>query len=280
MEMQIQYGGCGDGTSPGRRLTMLTILLYVLILWAIIAVAWFAAWLLKRRGTDTSKQFTNTAVFVGFVFGFLLTTLQGFAVSHYSDARSQAQSEPTSLVTMYDDVGSLPAHVRATGHRDIICYMWSVADSDWKAQERGQARESPSTVAWGDRLRAFRDALPQDSPGAARVSTDVTNAGEARQQLLFLAQPQIPTVLWVVVFVSGGLLIFLQVGDSQSQGKIARRTMLAAVILLMTLEIASLGVLDRPFSPIARIQPTAMINAIGLLEAGRTGQPTAHDCGQ
>jgi hypothetical protein len=46
----------------------------------------------------------------------------------------------------------------------------------------------------------------------------------------------------------------------------------------MTLEVASLAVLDRPFSPVARIQPTAMTTAIGLLEAGRTGQPTPQDC--
>jgi len=258
---------------------MVAVLIYVLILWGIIALAWLGAWWLKRRGTDTSEQFTNTAVFVGFVFGFLLTTLQVFATNHYSDARSQAQSEPTSLVTMYDDLGVFPPHVRAAGHRDIICYMWSVAERDWAAQERGDTQESPDTAAWGDRLRNFRNTLPQDSPGASRVSTDLTNADIARQQLLFLARPQIPIILWVVVFTSGGLLIFLQVGDSQSKGKIARRTMLTAVIVLMTLEVASLAVLDRPFSPIARIQPTAMTDAISLLEAGRPGQPTAHDCG-
>lgn len=261
---------------------MLTILIYVLILWGIIALAWLGAWWLRRRGPDTSGQFTNTAVFVGFLFGFLLTTLQVFATNHYSDTRSQAQSEPTSLVTMYDDLGVFPPHVSATGRRDVICYMWSVAEGDWKAQEQGDTQESRDAVVWGDRLRSFRNTLPQDSPatqaGYSRVSTDLTNADTARQELLFLAQPQIPAILWVVVFVSGGLLIFLQVSDSQSQGKIARRSMLTAVIVLMTLEVASLAVLDRPFSPVARIQPTAMTNAIGLIEAGRTGQPTPQDC--
>lgn len=95
----------------------------------------------------------------------------------------------------------------------------------------------------------------------------------------FLAQPEIPAILWAIVFVSVGLLIFLQVGDSQSQRKIIRHTVLAAVTVLMTVEVASLAVLDRPFSPIARIQPNAMTDAIGLLEAGRIGQPTPHDCG-
>ena len=262
---------------------MLTILIYVLILWGTIALAWLVSWWLKRRGAAMSGQFTNIVLFVGFLFGFLLTTLQVFATNHYSDARSQAQSEPTSLVTMYDDLGVLPPRVRTAGHRVIICYMWSVAEGDWKAQERGEAQESPDTVVWGDRLRSFRNSLPQDSPatqaGSARVSTDLTDADNARQQLLFLAQPQIPTILWVVVFVSGGLLIFLQVSDSQEQRKIIRRTVLTAVTVLMTVEVASLAVLDRPFSPLARIQPSAMTDAIGLLEAGRPGLPTRHDCG-
>ncbi len=258
---------------------MLTILIYILILWGIIALAWLVAWWLKRRGAATSGQFTNIVLFVGFLFGFLLTTLQVFATTHYSDARSEAQSEPTSLVAMYDDLGVFPAHVRATGHRDIICYMWSVAKDDWKAQERGDTQESPSTVMWGDRLRNFRDTLPQSSPATQTVGMDLSNADNARQQLLFLAQPQIPIILWATVFVSAGLLIFFQVGDSQSQRKIIRRTVLAALTVLLTIEVASLAVLDRPFSPIARIQPSAMTDAIALLEAGRSGLPSAHDCG-
>src|SRR6202167_617203 len=135
---------------------MLTILIYVLILWGIIALAWLGALWLRRRGTDTSGQFTKTAVFVGFLFGFLLTTLQVFATNHYSDTRSQAQSEPTSLVTMYDDLGVFQAAVSATGRRDVICYMWSVADRDWKAQELGETQESPETVMCRPRLRSFQ----------------------------------------------------------------------------------------------------------------------------
>jgi hypothetical protein len=180
---------------------------------------------------------------------------------------------------MYDDLGVFPPRVRTAGHRVIICYMWSVAERDWKAQEREDTQESPDTVAWGDRLRDFRNKLPQDSPATQQVGTDLSNADSARQQLLFLARPQIPAVLWVIVFVSGGLLFFLQVSDSQARRKIIRRTVLTAVTVLMTVEVASLVILDRPFSPVARIQPSAMTAAIGLLEAGRTGGPTQRDCG-
>ncbi|MGI8336719.1 hypothetical protein ACRYCC_42820 [Actinomadura scrupuli] len=262
---------------------MLTILIYVLILWGFIALGWLVAWWLKRRGAAMSGQFTNVVLFVGFLFGFLLTTLQVFATNHYSDARSQAQSEPTSLVAVYDELGVFPPQVRTTARREVICYMWSVAERDWKAQGRGGIEEAPDTIVRGDRLRNLRTMLPQGSPAtqaaSQQVSTDLSDAGKARQQLLFLAQPRIPAILWAIVFVSGGLLIFLLVGDSQSQQKIIRRIVLVAVAVLMTVEVASLAVLDRPFSPIAQVQANAMKDAIALLEAGRTGQPTPHDCG-
>jgi hypothetical protein len=51
------------------------------------------------------------------------------------------------------------------------------------------------------------------------------------------------------------------------------------VTVLMTVEVASIAVLDHPFSPVARIQPSAMTDAIALLEAGRPGEPSQHDCG-
>jgi hypothetical protein len=123
------------------------------------------------------------------------------------------------------------------------------------------------------------DWKARDSPATPQVGSDVSSADSTPQQLLFLARPQIPAILWVIVFVSGGLLFFLQVGDSQAQRKIIRRTVLTAVTVLMTVEAASLAVLDRPFSPIAPIQPSAMTDAIALLEAGRPGGPTQHDCG-
>jgi hypothetical protein len=256
---------------------MLAVLIYVLVLWGVIALASLAGWWLRRREGAESGQFRNTALFIGFLFGFLLSALQVFATNHYTEARTQAQTEPTSLVTMYDDLATLPPHVRVRGERTLVCYMWSVAKGDWTAQERGDTLESSFALEWGGRLRYFNNQLSQDTPAAQRISTDVSTAGSVRQQLLFLARPQIPAILWFVVFVSGGVLIFLQVGDAP-EGKHVSRTMLASVIIVMTLEVAALAVLDRPFSPVGGIKPTAMTDAIGLLTAGRTDLPTLHEC--
>ena len=222
---------------------MFDVLKYVLILWGVIALGWLGAWWLRRlRGDVTSGQFTNIVLFVGFIFGFLLTTLQVLGSNHYSDARVQAQSEPTTLVAMFNDLGAFPADVSARARHDLVCYMRSVVGQDWRAQEQGGTQEAPDTVVRGDRLRDLRYMLPQDTPAeqaaSQQVSQALSDAGTVRQRLLFDAQPQVPTILWVLVFVSSTVLFFLLVSDSQSQRPIVRRTMLAAVAVLMTAEVS------------------------------------------
>jgi hypothetical protein len=260
------------------------VLKYVLILWGVIALGWLGAWLLKRwRGDVTSGQFTNIVLFVGFIFGFLLTTLQVLGSNHYSDARNQAQFEPTTLVAMFDDLGAFPPDVSATARHDLVCYMRSIEEQDWKAQEERRTQEAPDTVARGDSLRQLRYTLPQDSPAEQvayqQVSQALADAGTVRQKLLFDAQPQVPAILWVLVFISSIVLFFLLVSDSQGQRPIVRRTVLIAVAVLMTAEVFSLAAIDYPYSPVARVDASAMTEALTLLEAGRQGDPAFQSCG-
>lgn len=257
---------------------------YLLILWAVVALGWLGAWLLgKRRGQPQKGDFTDAVMFVGFSFGILLALLQVFATQHYSTARSEAQSEATTLVAMYDDLSLFPPHVRNPAHHELVCYMRSVIDQDWKAQERGGLSEAPDTVVRGDRLRSVRATLPTTTPreqnAYGRVTQEIGDAGTAREQLLYLASPQIPTVLWVLVFVTASALMFLIVSEFQSRRPLIHRAVLAAVALVLTFEIGSMSVLDHPFDPVARIQPSALTRGLALLSAGRQGAAEFSGCG-
>jgi hypothetical protein len=184
---------------------------------------------------------------------------------------------------MFDDMSLYPPRVSTPAQRDVACYMRSVIGQDWKAQQDERGSEAPDTVVRGDRLRSLRHTLPlatpRDQSAYGRITQELGDAGTARQQLLFLARPQIPTVLWAVVFVSAGVLLFLLVSEFRSRPVKIRRTALVAAIVVMTFEIGSLATLDHPFGSIARIQPDAMQRALGLLGAGRRGDPALRDCG-
>ncbi len=249
-----------------------------------IALGCLASWLLgKRRGEPKSGDFSDAVLLSAFSFGILLALMQVFVTNHYSDARSTAQSEAATLVAMYDDTGLFPPKVRDTARHEVVCYMRSVVQQDWKAQERGDPNEAPDTVVRGDLVRSLRSTLPESSPheqsAYGRVTQEIGDAGVARDRLLYLASPQVPTVLWVLVFVSTSVLMFLIVSEFRSRRKLIRRAVLVAVILLLTFEIGSLVTLDHPFDPVARVQPDAMTRALGLLEAGRQGAADLRNCG-
>jgi hypothetical protein len=250
----------------------------------VIALGWLGAWLLaKRRGQPERGDFTDSVMFVGFSFGILLALLQVFATQHFSDARSQAQSEATTLAAMYGDMGVFPPPVRVTARHELVCYMRSVVDQDWRAQERGSGIQSPDTVVRGDRLLALRNTLPTNTPreqaAYGRITQQIGDAGAAREQLLYLASPQVPTVLWVLVFVTAAALIFLIVSEFRSRAKLIQRAVLVAVVLVLTFEVGSMTVLDHPFGPVARVQPTALRHALELLAEGRQGAADFSSCG-
>jgi hypothetical protein len=261
---------------------MLTLAEYVLILWGVIALGWFGAWWLeKRRPQPRTGEFTDAAVFLGVTFGLLLGLLQVFVTNHYSDVRSRAETEATTLVALFDDLNVFQTQ-SPTARQDVVCYMQSIVDQDWKAQERGRVTEAPDTAARGDRLRNLKITLPVDSlreQGAyTRVTQEISDAGAARQELLSLASPQIPTVLWVLVYVSALVMMFLIVGEYRSRPRIIRQAVVASVFVLLTFEIGSLVTLDRPFSPVARIGPDAMSRAVTLVKSGEPPGAFEH-CG-
>jgi hypothetical protein len=246
------------------------VIVRVLIVWGVIAIAIALAVLVHRRrtGDDEPPDYRVVLGFVGPAYGLLLGLLVVFAVGHYSDARDAAEDEATSLVALYDGLAVYPPHIRHPARHDLICYMRSIVADDWPSMERGNTTEAPRTLVFGDRVRTDMRALPLDSERESSAygrSVDlITEASEARQQLLFFTQPKIPTPLWVVIYVGVFLLVFLIAIHYHDQ-RGGRLTALVSVTVLITVVVAVLAMLDRPFEPGARVEPDELRQAIALL---------------
>jgi hypothetical protein len=149
--------------------------------------------------------------------------------------------------------------------------------------ERGSRLEDPRTLAFGDRVRAGIRALPQDDQrqGSAygRASTLITDASQSRQQLLFFTAPEVPTVLWVLIYAGAFLLVFL-LGTHYADRPRGRVTALGSAAVLLTVIVVVLGMLDNPFAFGARVQPHAMRNGIDLVSVGREGTGVLRPCPQ
>jgi Protein of unknown function (DUF4239) len=246
------------------------VIVRLLILWGVIASASALAVLIHRRRNEDDEP-PDYRVVLGFVssaYGLLLGLLVVFAVGHYSDARHTAEDEATSLVALYDAVAVYPHETRETVRHDLICYMRSIVADDWPSMERGTTTEAPRTLAFGDRVRSDIRALPltnqRESSAYGRAVGFITDASEARQQLLFFTEPEIPTPLWVVIYVGVFLLVFL-IALHYTDDPRGRVTALAGLSVLLTVVVGVLAVLDRPFGVGARVQPNEMRHAIALL---------------
>jgi len=250
------------------------VILRLLILWGVIASAVALALLVHRTrktGHDEPPDYRVVLSFVSAAYGLLLGLLVVFAVGHYSDSRNKAEDEATSLVALYDALEVYPPETRDTVQRNIVCYMRSIVSDDWPSMEDGNATEAPRTLAFGDRVRGDVRDLPlttqREGSAYGRAVGFITDASEARQQLLFFTQPKIPTPLWVVIYVGVFLLVFL-IALHYTDDPRGRVTALASLTVLLTVVVTVLAVLDRPFGVGARVQPEEMRQALTLLSEG------------
>lgn len=249
----------------------------VLILWAVIALAVaLSVFAHRRRKSDESHEYQVVLGFVGSAYGLLLGLLVVFAVGHYSDTRREAQKEASSLVALWDTVDVYPRETKDAVHHDLICYMRAIVNDDWPAMEGGSRFEDPRTLAFGDRVRAEIRGLPQDDDkqrsAYGRAAGLIADASQSRQQLLFFTEPEVPTVLWVLIYAGAFLLVFL-IGTHYVERPRGRVTSLAAVAALLTVIVIVLTMLDNPFIAGARVQPHSMRDGIDLVSVGadRTG---------
>ncbi len=257
-------------------------IVHVLILWGAIAAAGALAVVVRRRRKrDEAPEYQSALQFVGAAYGLLLGLLVVFAVGHFSDVRHEAQREASSLVGLYDTVGVYPHETRDPVRHNLVCYMRSIVHDEWPSMERGNQTEARRTLEFGDRVRADVRNLPTDDPkqGSAygRAGTLITDAGQSRQQLLFFTEPEIPTALWVVIYV-GAFLVFLLLVVHYASRPAGRVVALGSAAVLMTVVVSVLAMLDQPFGVGARVHPDEMSQAVDLLVTGEKNPAILRPC--
>ncbi len=255
---------------------------HVLILWGVIATAAALAVVVhRRRKSEDAPELGAALTFVGASYGLLLGLLVVFAVGHFNEVRSESQREASSLASLYDTISVYPAQTRDHVQHQVLCYMRSIADDEWPSMEQGRNLETPRTLGFGDQLRADLRKLPTNTSGQAsaygRAATQIDSADQSRERLLFLTAPEIPTALWVVIYV-GAFLVFLMLALNYAFRPAGRVWALASVTVLMTVVVAVLAMLDQPFGIGVQVQPDQMRHAIQLLLTGVTNPVLLQPC--
>jgi hypothetical protein len=240
------------------------------------AVVAIAAMLLVRRRAPEGSYFEDGDRAAG-VFGVLATgfaVLVGFVVflafQSYDTSRSGAESEARTVAHQFETVQLLPSPTREQLSGELVCYARSVVYAEWPQMESGSLGSGPNE--WGVALfRTLRVAEPRgatEEAAFAKYLDERSDREDARADRAHGAEGVIPAPLWIVLFLSAGILfVFMLFFADSGERVIVQATMMGGVAVLVSSLLLLLGFLDNPYhGNLGSLKPTAMRGTLDLLQ--------------
>ena len=249
-----------------------------LIIVAVDAVA-IGAMLLVRRGAPEGSYFTDGDRASG-VFGVLAT---GFAIfagfiiflafTTYDNSRSGAEAEALTLVQQYETAQFFPVAVRGRLSGELICYGRSVVHQEWPSMEHGNAGNTINP--WAARLfKTLKLAKPTSATEQSAYDKwlDQTSDREtARRDRIHGASGIIPVSLWVVLFLTGGIVFTYMLFFADSgEFKRSQAMLMGSATTIVVVTLLAINALDHPYRKgVGSIRPTAMERTLQLVDKAR-----------
>ena len=238
-----------------------------------------AALLWVRRGAPEGSYFADGDRASG-VFGVLATgfaIFAGFVIflafTRYDESRSGSEAEALAVVQQFETAQSLPAPIRARVSGELVCYGRSVAYQEWPRMEQGNAAETinPWGVALFRSLRMTEPKAASEQSAYDKWLDQTSDREEARRDRIHGAAGIIPTPIWIVLFLTAGVVFAYMLFFADSAELIRSQAMLigsATTVLVATL--LAIQTLDKPYARgVGSIRPVAMERSLRLLADAR-----------
>ena len=245
------------------------------IVTVVTAVAITAMLLVRRRAPDGS-YFADGDRAAG-VFGVLATgfaLLSGFVVflafESYDTSRSGAEAEARIVAHQFETVQFFPAATREQLAGELVCYARSVVYQEWPRMTSGTLENAPNR--WGVALfRSLRLTQPRSASEQAAFSKyldERSDREDARADRTHGAEGVIPAPVWIVLFLSAGILfVFMLFFADSGEGVVVQSTMMGGVAVLVTSLLLLLWFLDNPYHDGAGgLRPVAMQGTLDLVK--------------
>jgi hypothetical protein len=251
-----------------------------LVLAALVIVAanvvGITAMLLVRRKAPDGGYFNDGDRAAG-VFGVLATgfaVLLGFIVflafTSYDASRAGSETEALTVAQQVETAQFLSPATANELTGELVCYARSVSHDEWDEMESGTLGERINP--WG--IELFR-TLETVEPSSASEETaygkwlDQTSDRErARNDRIHGAVGVIPTPLWIVLFLSSGIIFgyMLFFADSGERA-LVQAVLMGSVVSVIAAMLLLLQFLDNPFRPgVGGLRPVAMERALRILD--------------
>jgi hypothetical protein len=204
-------------------------------------------------GWQISVLGTTYAVILGFM---LYTSWTQFGVAEYN-----AAAEANSLIAVYRVAEGLPEPQRAELKDAARLYVDTVLQQDWPAMLAAQKPPFKSREAnqkmW-QILMSIKNASPAELIAEDHTITELSSLSQDREIRQLQCVWRIPTVLWVVLII-GGTITILSSCIFGTRSLTLHRIHVLAFSLLISLTLAAIADIDRPFQGSVRVSNAAFI---------------------
>jgi hypothetical protein len=241
---------------------------------AVAAMA-VAAMLLVRRRAPEGSYFEDGDRAAG-VFGVLATgfaVLAGFVVflafESYDTSRSGAEAEARIVAEQFETVQFLPPRARERLSGELVCYARNVVHREWPRMSSGDLGSAlnPWGVALFQSLKGTEPRSASEQAAFSKYLDQRSDREDARADRTHGGEGVIPPTLWIVLFVSAGILfVFMLFFADSGERAFVQATMMGGVAILVSSLLLLLWFLDNPYhGGVGSLEPVAMERTLGLL---------------
>ena len=233
-----------------------------------------------REGRLVSDGMGGAVGFLGGAAAFLLGVLMLASTDHYYATRNVVDTEAVAYAAAFNSAADLPAPDEARIQRNLVCLMRSVSTDSWEATAAGQLTGARNTQLWRAQVRdsvtAVEPKTAAQSNGLDQLQSALVEATKSGQQRLLEGDSDLPFVLWVLVYVSIFLLVFV-ITLMLRPYPVMAAVSLGAILILSVAMVWVLTAFAKPFTQddSVFISPRAINGVIVQLEQAYPGDAWA-----
>ena len=237
------------------------LLVFIILVIAVAVIAglctnYFSLNKADDEGSTVQQVLSATAL----IAAFLLAIVLSGASTSYSSAQRATKQEADVIDTLYESANYVDMPFRQRIQAAAVCYARAVVGPEWKTLAKGKTSPVPSNWT-GTKPTGLRAAFLEMTPkaqGFSLVQSADAQRGSLRTERVTQANPTVPTALvwFMVVLISLSLAgLAYSIPRTKNVGHLAA---LGVVILTFVTAMALIYNLDRPFSGVLALKPTAM----------------------
>ena len=215
-------------------------------------------------------------------FAVLLAFVIFLSFSSYDRAREKASIEAVAMSQLFRTANLFPPDTRRDLHGELICYARAVVHDEWKTMRN--ERESLLVNRWLSHIEQTIDETQLNGQkqlvAYGHWFDQVADRREGRRGRLAEAEPLVPPLVWLALFLGGTLIVaYMCFYADPAEPAFVQALMMGGVTTMVVAGMLVVRFLDRPYENAnGSIKPTAMTMTLRRMEDETAGSDTARVC--